>query len=158
MTSTIEAMRVGFDTNILIYAEGFNDQPRGSRARQILAALGEDRIVLPSQVIGELFNALTRKLGVPRGRAREICLEWRSPTSFRLVDAACWDGALALAATHRLQFWDALILVTAAEAGCALLLSEDMQDGFVYRGVTVANPFADPLHPLLADALRHGRR
>ena len=150
-----EAMRVGFDTNIMIYAEGFNDQPRVARARQIRGVLGEDRIVLPSQVIGELFNALTRKLGVPRGRARDICLEWRSTTSFRLVDAACWDGALALAAAHGLQFWDALILVTAAEAGCALLLSEDMQDGFVHRGVTVANPFAEPLHPLLADALRH---
>jgi predicted nucleic acid-binding protein len=155
MTSTIEAMRVGFDTNILIYAEGFNDRPRVARARQIRGALGEDRIVLPSQVIGELFNALTRKLGVPRSRARDICLEWCSTTSFRLVDAACWDGALTLAATHGLQFWDALILATAAEAGCALLLSEDMQDGFVHRGVTIANPFADPLHPLLVDALRH---
>lgn len=147
-------MQVGFDTNILIYAEGFNDQPRVAQARQIRKALGEDRIVLPSQVIGELFNALTRKLGVPRARAKDICLEWRATAGFRLVDAACWDGALELAANHSLQFWDALILVTAAEAGCALLLSEDMQDGFVHRGVTVANPFAEPLHPLLADALR----
>lgn len=147
-------MRVGFDTNILIYAEGFNDLPRVKRARQIRETLGEDQIVLPSQVIGELFNALTRKLGVPRLRARDICLEWRATTGFRLVDAACWDGALELAASHALQFWDALILATAAEAGCALLLSEDMQDGFVYRGVTVANPFAEPPHPLLVDALR----
>jgi predicted nucleic acid-binding protein len=147
-------MRVGFDTNILIYAEGFNDLPRVKRARQIRETLGEDQILLPSQVIGELFNALTRKLGVPRVRARVICLEWRATTGFRLVDAACWDGALELAASHGLQFWDALILATAAEAGCALLLSEDMQDGFVHRGVTVANPFAATLHPLLADALQ----
>ncbi len=34
-----------------------------------------------------------------------------------------------------------------------MLLSEDMQDGFVYRGVTVANPFAAALHPLLASVL-----
>lgn len=147
-------MQVGFDTNILIYAEGFNDPPRIERARQIREALGEDRIVLPSQVIGKLFNALTRKLGVPRARAKDICLEWRVTTGFWLADAACWDDALELAATHGLQFWDALILVTAAQAGCSLLLSEDMQDGFVHRGVTVANPFAEPLHPLLADALR----
>ena len=60
----------------------------------------------------------------------------------------------SLAATHRLQIWDALILATAAGAGCRLLLSEDMQDGFVWKGCTVANPFAAPLHPLLADALR----
>lgn len=148
-------MRVGFDTNILIYVEGFNDLPRVTRSREIREALGEDRIVLPSQVIGELFNALTRKLGVPRDRARDICLEWRGTTGFRLVDVACWDGAFDLSARHGLQFWDALILVTAAEAGCTMLLSEDMQHGFVHRGVTVVNPFAEPLHPLLADALRH---
>jgi hypothetical protein len=34
-----------------------------------------------------------------------------------------------------------------------LLLSEDMQDGFVYRGVTVANPFAERIHPLLASLM-----
>jgi hypothetical protein len=38
-----------------------------------------------------------------------------------------------------------------------VLLSEDMQHGFVYRGVTVINPFAEPAHPLLADALRYRR-
>ena len=59
-------------------------------------------------------------------------------------------AALELVATHRLQFWDAAILAAAAEAECQLLLSEDMHDGFVWRGVTVANPFASSPHPLLA--------
>ena len=35
-----------------------------------------------------------------------------------------------------------MILNAAADAGCALLLSEDMRPGFAWRGVTVANPFA----------------
>jgi hypothetical protein len=30
-----------------------------------------------------------------------------------------------------------------------LALSEDMQDGFSWRGVTVVNPFASKRHPLL---------
>ena len=38
----------------------------------------------------------------------------------------------------------------AADAGCRLLLSEDLQDGFTWRGVTVVDPFADKPHPLLA--------
>jgi len=29
-------------------------------------------------------------------------------------------------------------------------LSEDMSEGFVYRGVMIADPFAERLHPLLA--------
>ncbi|TIP50920.1 MAG: PIN domain-containing protein, partial [Mesorhizobium sp.] len=35
---------------------------------------------------------------------------------------------------------------------CRLLLSEDLQDGFTWGGVTVVNPFASPRHALL-DAL-----
>ncbi len=37
---------------------------------------------------------------------------------------------------------DALILNAAAEAGCELLLSEDMASGFAWRGTVVVNPFA----------------
>jgi predicted nucleic acid-binding protein len=44
--------------------------------------------------------------------------------------------------------------VTAAvDAGCALLISEDMQDGFVTRGLTIVDPFASTLHPKLAAML-----
>lgn len=48
---------------------------------------------------------------------------------------------------------DAVTPIIAAEAGSGLPLSEDMQDGFGYRGITVANPFAETLHPLLASLL-----
>lgn len=152
-----EAMLIAFDTNFLIYAEGFNDAVREQRALAIMAELDEDRIVLPAQVIGELFHALTRELKVPQERARAICQEWRTTTSFHIADEANWNAAIELASDAGLQVWDALILVTAAQAGCALLLSEDMQHGFVHRGVTVIDPFAEPMHPLLADALRHRR-
>jgi len=42
---------------------------------------------------------------------------------------------------HRLSWWDSLIVAAAAAQGCALLLSEDLQDGGVYAGVTVRSPF-----------------
>jgi predicted nucleic acid-binding protein len=43
------------------------------------------------------------------------------------------------------------------EADCRLLLSEDMQDGFIWHGVTIANPFAHPRHPLLEGLLEQQR-
>ena len=63
-------------------------------------------------------------------------------------------AATDLAAQHHLGIWDSVILASAADAGCRLLLSEDMQDGFTWNGVTVANPFAPSLHPLLAAMTR----
>jgi predicted nucleic acid-binding protein len=59
-------------------------------------------------------------------------------------------SALDLAAARKLQFWDALILNAAAEAGCALLLSEDMASGFSWRGTVVVDPFAASVDERLA--------
>lgn len=64
-----------------------------------------------------------------------------------------FTDAIDLATGHKLQFWDALILSTAASGGCSLLLSEDMQDGFAWGGVTVVNPFAEKMHKRLARVL-----
>jgi predicted nucleic acid-binding protein len=56
-------------------------------------------------------------------------------------------AAVDLAAEHRISIWDAVILGCAAEASCRVLFSEDMQHGFIWRGLTVINPFSerDPL-------------
>ena len=60
-----------------------------------------------------------------------------------------------LATDHRLGIWDAVILSAASQAGCRLLLSEDLQEGFSWGGVTIVNPFGSPRHALL-DALLQG--
>jgi predicted nucleic acid-binding protein len=58
-------------------------------------------------------------------------------------------AAMDLAADHDLSIWDAVILAASTDVGCRLVLSEDLQDGFAWRGLTVANPFAGKAHPLL---------
>jgi predicted nucleic acid-binding protein len=57
-------------------------------------------------------------------------------------------NATDLASDHGLTIWDAVALAAAADAECRLLLSEDLQDGFTWRGVTVTNPLAATLHPM----------
>jgi predicted nucleic acid-binding protein len=44
-------------------------------------------------------------------------------------------------------------LSAASQAGCRLLLSEDLQEGFTWAGVTVVNPFSSPRHALLETLL-----
>ena len=51
------------------------------------------------------------------------------------------DDALHLQSAYRLGIWDARLLAICAAHGCDHLLSEDMQDGAHYDGVTVVNPF-----------------
>lgn len=43
---------------------------------------------------------------------------------------------------YRISFWDALIVESAAHAKCISLLSGDLNNGQLIRGVKVINPFA----------------
>jgi predicted nucleic acid-binding protein len=52
--------------------------------------------------------------------------------------------AMELAVAHKFARWDAIMLAAAAASGCRVFLSEDMQDGFTWRGVTIRNPFRQP--------------
>ena len=57
-------------------------------------------------------------------------------------------------AQQRLRIWDAIMLAAASFAECRLLLSEDLQDGFTWNGVTVVNPFSKTPNALLAALLQ----
>jgi predicted nucleic acid-binding protein len=131
-----------------------NDPASRDAALQILDRLIEHSIVVPAQALGELFAVLVRKRRMSPSEARSAALEWG--TTYEVVDTARTTIAKAfdIVATHHLYIWDAVVLAAAAEADCRLLLSEDLQDGFTWGGVSVINPFAPSPHPLLAAALQ----
>ncbi len=146
-------MRVGIDTNVLVYAEGANGTDMQKRALDLLAELPPDSVVLPVQVLGELFSVLVRKGKQKPARAKEVVLAWRDAYPLAGTSAEVLLGATDLASAHGLSIWDAVVISAAAESGCRLLLSEDLQDGFNWRGITIANPFASARHPLLDSLL-----
>ena len=141
-------MRVAFDTNILVYAEGLNDSPRRQQARALLRRVPQLTAFVPVQALGELFTVLVRKGGRTPDRAREAVLGWRDAFALIETSRGVMISAMDLAGNHGLSIWDAIIVSAAAEAECRLLLSEDMQNGFTWNGVTIANPFAEARHPL----------
>lgn len=150
-------MRVALDTNILVYAEGVNGAAMQQSALDLIGRLPQGDVFLSVQVLGELFHVLTRKAVRPRAEALAAIWSWRD--TFALLDttAAVMVAAIDLALRHRLVVWDCVILSAAAESGCRVVLSQDMQDGFAWRGVTVVNPFAAPHHPLLEALLAEDR-
>lgn len=145
--------KVAIDTNVLAYAEGAGDEPRRARAVEVLAALPEGAVVLPVQVLGELYRVLVGKLRQRPADARANVLRWSDAFAPSDSNWAAMQSAFDLSADHGLSIWDALILSVAAEQRCRLLLSEDLQDGFTWRGTTVVDPFALEPSPLLSDLI-----
>ena len=134
-------MKIAVDTNILAYALGVGDAERQRKAELILARLATQELVIPLQVLGELFSVLRRRSGLPPETIRQSVLAWQDtamcvPTTWEVL-----VRATDLAADHHLNIWDAVIFAAASEAGCRVILSEDMHDGFVWGGVTLINPF-----------------
>jgi predicted nucleic acid-binding protein len=143
-------MRVAFDTNILAYAEGIGDAAHRDNTMSLIERIPQENVLLPAQALGELYRVLTGKAKRPSGSARNTILQWAD--SFETVDSTwtAFQSAFDLSVDHQLSLWDALILSVAAENRCRILLTEDLQHGFTWRGVTVINPYRIPAHPLLS--------
>src|SRR5687767_5943975 len=149
--------RVALDTNIAAYLAGVRRRPddiaKVERVRGLIDALsGRSTLVAPVQALGELFVVLCRT-GASAEQARQVLLEYSQVFVTSGSEVATAVAAADLAVDHKLQFWDALIVTAAADAGCTLLLSEDMQHGFVWRGLTIVNPLSETAHPKLATLL-----
>jgi predicted nucleic acid-binding protein len=126
-----------FDTNILIYAFAAND-PRSARAEALIAEGG----VVGVQVLNEFTNVTRRKLTWDWKEveaALGVIKDLLGPV--RPLTAAIHAEAVAVARDHRLSFYDALIVAAAADAGCRLVFSEDLQHGRKFGALTIENPF-----------------
>lgn len=127
-------------------------------ALDLIQNLPGGSIVLPVQALGELFNVLVLKAKRPAAHARAAILSWRDAYPVIDTSSAVMLNATDLATDHNFRIWDAVVLSASAEAGCRLLLSEDLQEGFTWRGVTVTNPFAAARHALLSAILGETER
>jgi predicted nucleic acid-binding protein len=131
------------DTNVLVYARDAADAAKQARAAAWLEILWREQAGRTSiQVLSEYYVTLTRKLdpGLPSAEAWDdvsALFTWRP----QAIDEAVMQRGREIEQRHRLGWWDSLIIAAAATQGCALLLSEDLQDGGVYAGVTVRSPF-----------------
>lgn len=147
-------MRVALDTNVLVYAEGLGDEVRCQLAGDLIARLKPTDSIVAVQVLGELSRVLTSKMMKSGSEVRELLLSWSDGVVVADTTWTAFQSAMDLSVDHQISMWDALILAVAAENKCRLLLSEDFQNGFTWRGVTVVNPFETKAKPykLLASA------
>ncbi len=136
-------MRSLLDTHVLVYADAADQPVRQAQAIALIARHVRDGSgVLSTQVLQEFVNVALRKLRLPPALIRERLAFYARfevvPASPELIRAA-----LDLHVLHGLSYYDALIVQAAVDSGCQQVWSEDLQDGFRYRGVRIANPFRE---------------
>jgi predicted nucleic acid-binding protein len=131
-----------FDTNVLVYAD---DKAAPAKQRRALELVAEHRRagtgVVSLQVLQEYFVTVTRKLNVDARIARRK-VELLAEFDVAAPDVTDILAAIDLHRLHGFSFWDALILRSAKQAGCRVVLSEDMQETRELDGVLIVNPFS----------------
>jgi predicted nucleic acid-binding protein len=135
------SVRSFLDTNVLVYAD---DKFAPAKQRRAVELVAEHRRsgtgVVSLQVLQEYFVTVTSKLAVDTQIARrkvELLAEFDVVTP----EVADILAAIDLHRIHNFSFWDALVIRAAKQAGCRVLLSEDLQHAREIDGVRIVNPF-----------------
>jgi predicted nucleic acid-binding protein len=130
------------DTNILLYAISRDpaEQDKAKRAGDILAARD---LALSVQVLQEFYVQATRASRPDAISHQQAARLIESFGRFPVQDitSAIMTAALRSRERFQLSYWDAAIIEAARAIGCTHVLSEDLNDGQDYGGVTVTNPF-----------------
>jgi predicted nucleic acid-binding protein len=130
--------RTFFDTNVLIYALMQEDR-RTVRVEQLLLAGG----LISVQVLNEFASVARRKLKMPwrdvNAALQSIRTLCPSPAAITLPTH---DLALKITGRYRYEIYDALIIASALQSKCTVLLSEDLQhEQVIDNRLTIRNPF-----------------
>ncbi len=131
------------DTNIIVYAYDNNFPDKQQRAREIIiSAVRSGNGVLSTQVLGEFFTVVTRKIKMPLSirNARNI-IEYLGRMPVQEIDLLIVERAIDTLEQYKISYWDSLIVAAAERAQCKRILSEDLNAEQKYHGIEIVNPF-----------------
>ena len=131
------------DTNVLVYTHDHSAGVKHKQAKALVQTLWESGAgCLSIQVLQELFVTITRKVPQPLSieAATQIIADLGT---WRIHEPHVEDiiGAIRLQRRYKISFWDAMIIQSAAQLGCRVLWSEDLNAGQEYQKVRVRSPF-----------------
>jgi predicted nucleic acid-binding protein len=137
--------RYFLDTNVIVYSFDPRSPAKAGRARKLIArAVEEGAGIVGTQVIGEFLNVALTKFEKPL--SVDDCRRYLKTVLFPLCegfpDPPLFELALDARRASGFSLYDCLILAAAETGGCDTLYSEDMQDGYRFRGVRIIDPFA----------------
>jgi predicted nucleic acid-binding protein len=129
--------RTFVDSNIILYL--FTDD---TRKKEIIVSMFSARYIISTQVVGENVNVCLKKLRLGKADAFAHAKNLLAVFTVANIFSSTINSAFELSLKYGFSYWDALIVATALENKCSVLLSEDMQHGLIVEGVlTITNPF-----------------
>jgi predicted nucleic acid-binding protein len=132
------------DTNLLVYAHDASAGEKHGLAKEIIRDLWESEMgCLSVQVLQKFYVVATQKVPEPlEADTAAAIIRDLSHWKIHVPDAADVLGAIDLQQRTGISFWDAMILWSALQLDCEIVLSEDLNPNQAYDGIDVINPFS----------------
>lgn len=131
--------RAFFDTNILLYLLS-SDTVKADTAERVMINGG----IISVQVLNEFTSVARRKMDMSFSEIRSVLSPIQQICRVATVTLDTHTDALWIADRYGYNVWDALIVASAVEAGCAILYTEDLQHGqVVEERLQIINPFSE---------------
>ena len=130
------------DSNVFIYAVDKAVSAKQKKARDIVADVFADGSAyrVSSQVLAEFSSVAVRKLGMATPILLALLAEM-GKIAHVAIDNALVSRAVEIQGIYGIQYYDAQIVAAAERLGCSSILTEDLNDGQMYCGITAVNPF-----------------
>jgi predicted nucleic acid-binding protein len=133
--------KVLLDTNIWVYLYAKNPPDKSVKVRELVNNHFTS-IIISTQILGELYNVLTKKKLKPKDEAKQIILEMVTNFTIVEIDVLKVMTALEINSTYGYTYWDSLVVATALQHNCDILYSEDMQaNQLIEKKTRIVNPF-----------------
>ena len=133
--------RFTLDSNLLVYSVDNTADERHALSAQIVLVAARLDCCLTLQSVSEFYAVVTHKRIIPGPLAAARANDWLTVFPNAAASTSAVRAALAASIAGQASYWDALLIATAVEAGCTLILTEDLQDGSTLGGVEIHNPF-----------------
>ena len=133
--------RIFLDTNLWVYL--FSKDPE-NKMEKVTEIINARRLapIASTQVLGELYNVLTRKCIFSTSEAQSIISGLANRTLVVNIDTSKVVQAIEINIRYRYSYWDSLIISTALQSDCSILYSEDMQHNqLIEDRLRILNPF-----------------
>jgi predicted nucleic acid-binding protein len=125
-----------------VYAYDASDARKQSIAQGLARRALAGEFLISVQVLSEFASTLLHKISPPATTDQLVAiLDALAPIKTMSPNPETVLRAVEVHHVYGLHFYDAMIIVTAEQAGSKCIWSEDLNPGQEYLGIKVENPF-----------------
>ncbi|MBI5323837.1 MAG: PIN domain-containing protein [Ignavibacteriae bacterium] len=133
------ADKIFVDSNIWLYAFMSEKSVKHDKAITIIS---NSDVYLNIQVINEVCYNLLKKSNYNNNEISELIYNFNKMYTIFNIGIPTLLNATSLRHKYKSSFWDSLILASALENNCNILLTEDISGAdFIEKKLKVVNPF-----------------